>query len=87
MSGESKKILLTFSTTRDVIVAERECKALNLHCIAVPTPREFSSQCGIALEILEDEKTAIFDLLSKLKKPYKLYDKNNPPKNTKQCKI
>lgn len=87
MNNNSKQILLTFNTTRDVIVAERECKSSGLHCLAVPTPREFSSQCGIALEILETEKDKVFELLNKLEKTYRFYDKNNPPKNIKKCKI
>ena len=84
----AEKILLVFKTTRDVIVAERECKKAGFDCIAVPTPREHSSQCGIALEVSVDQKEKVFELLSTIKKQFKYYNKNEAAKRSKKsCKI
>ncbi len=72
---EENKILLVFESTRAVILAERECKKNGFTCIAVPTPREFTSQCGIALEVPSEQKTSVIELLNKLGKPFKYYSK------------
>jgi hypothetical protein len=69
MSG---KLYLIFETTRNVIVAERECKSAGFVCLAVPVPREFSSKCGIALEIDRNDEKEILLLLSEFRiKPMK----------------
>jgi hypothetical protein len=82
------KILLVFKSTRDVIVSERECKKAGFDCLAVPMPREHSSQCGIVLEVSCDQKEKVFELLSSIKKEYKYYDKNEIVKrNKKSCKV
>ena len=57
------KIYLIFDTTRKVVVAERECKANGFSCLAVPVPREYSSKCGIALEIQSSDEIAILTIL------------------------
>ena len=64
MKTMDKKIYLIFETTRQVIIAERECKAEGFNCLAVPVPREFSSKCGIALEIEKRNESKILILLS-----------------------
>ena len=70
-----KKILLVFESTRAVILAERECKSKGLKCTAVPTPREYTAQCGIALEVAIEQKEEVIKLLDQLGKPYRYYDK------------
>ena len=70
-----KKILLVFESTRAVILAERECKSKGFKCVAVPTPREYTAQCGIALEVPMNQKEQIIELLNQLGKPYRYYDK------------
>ena len=83
-----EKILLVFKSTRDVIVSERECKNAGFDCFTVPTPREHSSQCGIALEVPAAQKENVFVLLNNLKKQYKYYSKNEVKKNgEKACKV
>jgi hypothetical protein len=68
----SAKLYLIFETTRKVIVAERECKAKGYNCLAVPVPREFSSKCGIALEIDKDDEECVLSLLAEFNiKPMK----------------
>ncbi|HJO92451.1 MAG TPA: DUF3343 domain-containing protein [Victivallales bacterium] len=81
--------LLVFENTRGVILAEKECKKNGFKCLAVPVPRELSSQCGIALEIEESKKDEIIKLLKALGKPFKVFDKNNPTEfqNNKNCKL
>jgi hypothetical protein len=80
----SEKLYLIFETTRKVIVAERECKANGYNCLAVPVPREFSSKCGIALEIEKDDENKVLKLLEKFNiKPLK-YRKNV---SGKSCRI
>jgi hypothetical protein len=69
------KILLIFESTRSVILAERECKSKGFKCVAVPTPREYTAQCGIALEVPIEQKNAVIELLNQLGKPYRYYDK------------
>lgn len=40
-----------FQTTRGAIRAERICKHEGIACKLVPVPRQFSSECGIAIEL------------------------------------
>jgi hypothetical protein len=47
----SKRLLMLFSTTHDVIKAERVCLKLKLSVQVVPVPRSISSECGMALEV------------------------------------
>ena len=58
-------LLLTFKNTRDVIMSERTVVAAGYKCEAIPFPREVSSNCGIALRILEQDKNKILAILSK----------------------
>jgi hypothetical protein len=89
MSDNDYTNLLVFENTRGVILAERECRKKGFKCLAVPVPRELSSQCGIALEIEERKKSEIIEFLRTLDKPFKVFDKNNPTKfqNNKNCKL
>jgi hypothetical protein len=83
-----EKILLVFKTTRDVIVSERECKKAGFDCLAVPIPREHSSQCGIALEVPYEQKEKVFELLNGIRKQFKYYDKNEASKRSgRVCKV
>ena len=44
-----QKGYLLFFTTASAFEAEIVCKSLNLTFKLTPTPREFSSDCGIAI--------------------------------------
>ena len=44
------KVILTFRSTHDAIVAERLCLRNKIACQAIPVPRDISAECGIALE-------------------------------------
>jgi hypothetical protein len=53
------KTIATFRSTRNVIKAEKLCRALNINCKVIPVPRGISSECGMALEIApQDEDSA-----------------------------
>jgi hypothetical protein len=58
------RLLILFETTHAAIKAERLCIGQNIPCKVIAVPREISSGCGIALELKEEQKTAIGDLLS-----------------------
>jgi len=49
--------LLLFEATGQALKAEQELKAADVACAVIPTPLEFSSGCGIAL-LIEDEQVA-----------------------------
>ena len=74
-----------FESTRAVILAERECKGKGFKCVAVPAPREYTAQCGIALEVPIGQKKAVIELLDELGKPYRYYDKTKAKGNS--CEI
>ena len=81
-----EKILLVFESTRAVILAERECKSKGLDCAAVPTPREYTSQCGIALEVPANDKDDILKFLKEQKRPFKYFEMDNTKKRCKPNK-
>ena len=83
------KTLLVFENTRSVILAERECIKAGFKCTAVPTPREYTSSCGIALEIPPEQKDDVLKFLKEQGRPFKYFDKNDPDlhNSSGQCKI
>jgi len=50
-----KRAVFLFHTTTSAIRAEKVLKKAGLDVKLVPTPRELSSDCGIALQIEADE--------------------------------
>ena len=72
----TEKILLVFESTRAVILAERECKKKGFKCIAVPTPREYAAQCGIALEVNANDKDDLLNYLREQKRPFEYFELN-----------
>ncbi len=61
------RLIVTFSSTRDAIMAERTCLQNGLACQAIPLPREISAECGIALQINPLDKDAVASLLTRSK--------------------
>ena len=47
--------LVLFESTAQALKTEKELKAAQVACAVIPTPLEFSSGCGIALLISDDE--------------------------------
>lgn len=55
--------ILTFYSTHHALAAEKLLKANHIRPLLVPTPRELSSNCGIALRISDNELATVRDLL------------------------
>jgi hypothetical protein len=45
------RLIALFHSTRGVIRGEKICKQSGILCKVIPVPREFSSECGMALDI------------------------------------
>jgi hypothetical protein len=45
------RLIVLFHSTRGVIRGEKICKQGGISCKVIPVPREFSSECGMALDI------------------------------------
>ena len=56
---EAVKIIILFESTHSVIKAERLCRKAGIACQAIPVPRTITSDCAIALEINEKDKTEV----------------------------
>ena len=61
--SDMKKYIILFNSTHWVIMAERLCQKAGISCQAIPVPRQFTSDCGIALEINEQDKNAVEQIL------------------------
>ncbi len=86
---DNGKILLIFNNTRNVVIAEKECKKNGFECLAVPIPREYSSKCGIALQINTTQYHEVSEFLKKINKPCEIFDINNKKhiNQNKSCTI
>lgn len=51
-------VILLFDSTRNVIHAERACRACGIAVEIVPVPRTLSSECGMALEVSKADQEA-----------------------------
>jgi Protein of unknown function (DUF3343) len=60
---DMKKYVILFDSTHWVIMAERRCQEAGISCQAIPVPRQFTSDCGIALEISENDKINVERIL------------------------
>lgn len=67
-------MLLTFKNTRSVIKAEKALQKMNIDVKVIPVPRSISSECGMALEIKEDNISAIEDILKNLNLNFERHD-------------
>lgn len=55
--------VILFHTTSSAFAAERALLNAGRKCRLIPAPREFSSDCGVALRFPWDATTAVADLL------------------------
>ncbi len=55
--------VILFPTVHDVMAAERRLRTAGLWCDMVPTPRQLSSDCGMALFCACEDLPAIESLL------------------------
>ena len=59
------RLLVLFQSTHSVIKAERLCIAENIPCKVIAVPRQISSDCGISLELKEEQAGTVGELLTK----------------------
>ena len=62
-SSSKRDLLLVFGSVQRVMRAERAARDAKLDVDAVPAPRSVSSQCGVVLEAMSDEISALESLL------------------------
>jgi hypothetical protein len=67
------RLLVLFESTHGAIKAERSCLTKGIPCKVIPVPRELTSSCGIALEVKEELRPAINDLLRAQAVPFTLH--------------
>jgi len=61
----SDHCIITFESVHFVMKAEKVLKEYGIDVVLVPTPREISSDCGIALEVLKENQEIIRNIFSK----------------------
>lgn len=57
--------VITFESVHYVMKAEKMLKEHGFKIALIPTPREVSSDCGIAIELAADKLDVVKDLLQK----------------------
>lgn len=57
--------VVLFRSTSLAIRAERACQKAGVRVKLIPTPRELSANCGVALRFDWDERSAVEEALSK----------------------
>ncbi len=62
-----KKCVVTFHSTHYALKSERVLKKAKYNIKLVPVPRQFSSNCGLALQFDCDNKDIFLDLFKKNK--------------------
>ena len=74
MTGE--RCILLLPSVHDVMAAERILVRAGIWCDLVPTPKEISPECGMAVEIeLDDRPAAVRLLLAGLRVGMRIYQK------------
>lgn len=59
--------ILTFHTSHFAMKAKKSLDALSLPGELIPLPREFSSQCGLCLKVVWEEKDRVSQILAENK--------------------
>jgi hypothetical protein len=65
MGRNPEKTLLLFNSVHEVLAGERRLRALSAQIDVVPVPKELSSNCGVALEVVQEDLKATVDLLER----------------------
>lgn len=65
----SAHLVALFPSVHHVLAAERAFQKTGLWCDVVPTPRELSSDCGVALRFRSSESEAARALLLRIPNP------------------
>jgi Putative Se/S carrier protein-like len=56
--------VIIFSSLHDVMAAEKAVLSQDILCELIPTPGELSSNCGMALEVQEEDLLLVLDEIS-----------------------
>lgn len=70
---KEKQCLALFRNTRQVILADRQCREQAICVRVIPVPTAISSECGMCLEINCNQKEQLEALMSKLELDIKIY--------------
>ncbi|MFQ5868518.1 MAG: DUF3343 domain-containing protein [Candidatus Zixiibacteriota bacterium] len=65
MGKTHEKALLLFQSVHEVLAAERHLKEVIPEIDVVPVPKELSSNCGVALEVVPERLKATIELLKR----------------------
>jgi Protein of unknown function (DUF3343). len=77
MTGSSDGFyVLAFNSTSHSMQTEKKAKEL-FRISVIPTPRELSNDCGLALKFLDGDRAAIIEFYQGLKVPADLYFLSN----------
>jgi hypothetical protein len=57
------RLLLLFDATRAVIRAEKLCRQNGVSCKIIPVPKKISPECGMSIEIKEEDRGRVAALL------------------------
>lgn len=63
------RLLALFASVHHVLAAEAALRRTGVWCDVVPTPREFSSDCGVSLVVRAEEREAALAVCSSLPHP------------------
>lgn len=69
-------MLFIFKSTHEVIKAEKCCNKQGISCKIVPIPRSLSTECGMGIEVNEDQSDRLVSLLKKSKINHKTHNQN-----------
>ncbi len=56
--------VIIFTSLHDVMAAEKAVLAQDILCELIPTPRDLSSNCGMALEVQEEDLSMILEAIA-----------------------
>jgi hypothetical protein len=65
MGRNPEKTLLLFNSVHEVLAAERRLREIGAQIDVVPVPKELSSNCGVALEVVQEDLKASIDFLER----------------------
>lgn len=57
--------VITFESVHFVMKAEKLLKGHGIEVMLIPTPRQISSDCGVALEVFEEDQNMIKKIFQK----------------------
>lgn len=68
--GESLEKVLLFESTRYAIRAEKSLRSAGFNIKVIPTPRKYSSNCGVSIKFSKEAENEIIAYLQEHKLPF-----------------